>query len=115
MGEAVTNSAGAQQGGYLQLNGLGGARKTLWDTRMNGFEPRIGFAYRPPPLIKGLVAIRGAYAISHVSTNGLFRIPIPDLSPRSAQMAANGAANGGWVQMENNPLVVPTAPLQVAQ
>lgn len=108
--ETVTNSAGRPQGGYVQLNGLGGARKTLWNTRYNGIEPRLGFAYRIPPIIKGLTVVRGAYAISHVATNGLFRIPIPDLSPRSAQMAANGAANGGWVQMDRNPLIVPSEP-----
>jgi hypothetical protein len=106
----VTTSTGVQQAGYLQLNGLGGAPKTLWDTRYNNIEPRIGFAYRLPELIKGLSVLRGAYAISHVPTNGMFRIPIPDLSPLAAQLAANGAANGGWVQMDNNPLVLPNKP-----
>lgn len=108
--ETVTTPSGAQQAGYLQLTGRGGARKTLWHTRYNGIEPRVGFAWRAPGLLRQLVVIRGAYAISHIATNGLFRIPIPDLSPRSAQMAANGAANGGWVQMDRNPLIVPTKP-----
>ncbi len=108
--ESVTNSTGGQQGGYLQLNGLGKAINTLWPTRYNGIEPRVGFAYRVPKLIKGLTVIRGAYAISHTPTNGLFRLPIPDLSPRSAQLAANGAANGAFVQMDNNPLVLTSKP-----
>jgi hypothetical protein len=109
--QTVTTSTGAQQGGYVQLNGLGGAPGTLWPVRYNNLEPRIGFAYRPPRLIKGLVILRGAYAISHTPTTGLFRIPIPDLSPKSAQLASNGAASGGWVQMDNYPLIVPNRPL----
>ena len=105
--DKVTTSTGAQAGGYLQLNGLGGAIDTLWPTRYNNWEPRIGFAYRLPPLIKGLSVLRGGYAITHTPTTGLFRIPIPDLSPKAAALAANGAANGGFVQMDNNPLVIP--------
>jgi hypothetical protein len=108
--DKVTTSAGAQQGGYVQLNGLGGAINTLWPTRYNNIEPRIGFAYRLPRMIKGLAVVRGAYAISHTPTTGLFRIPIPDLSPRSAQLATTGGADGGWVQMDRNPLVVPGNP-----
>ena len=103
----VTTSTGAQGGGYLQLNGLGGAINTLWPTRYNNWEPRIGFAYRLPKLIPGLSVLRGGYAITHTPTTGLFRIPIPDLSPRAAALAANGAANGAFVQMDNFPLVIP--------
>ncbi len=103
----VVNSRGQELGGYIQLHGLGGAPKTLWPTRYNNIEPRIGFAYRLPRSIGGMAVIRGAYAISHVPTNGLFRIPIPDLNPRPDQLASAGAANGGWVQMESNPLVLP--------
>ncbi|MBI2687731.1 MAG: TonB-dependent receptor [Acidobacteria bacterium] len=103
----VTTSTGAQAGGYLQLNGLGGAINTLWPTRYNNWEPRIGFAYRLPKLVPGLSVLRGGYAITHTPTTGLFRIPIPDLSPRAAALAANGSANGGYVQMDNFPLVIP--------
>ncbi|HEU0119638.1 MAG TPA: TonB-dependent receptor [Bryobacteraceae bacterium] len=103
----VTTSNGAQAGGYLQLNGLGGAINTLWPTRYNNWEPRIGFAYRLPEIIPGLSVLRGGYAITHTPTTGLFRIPIPDLSPRASALAANGSANGGYVQMDNFPLVLP--------
>jgi len=106
--QTVTLPNGSQQAGYLQLNGLGGARNTLWDTRYNNFEPRIGFAWRTPKALPGLQVVRGGYGITHEPTNGLFRIPIPDLSPPSAQFAVNGAANGGQVQLDNFPLVLPT-------
>jgi hypothetical protein len=89
------------------LDGLGGAPNTLWPTRYNNFEPRFGFAWRTPPSIPGLQVVRGGYAIMHEPTSGLFRIPIPDLSPPTAQFATNGAANGGQVQMDNFPLVLP--------
>lgn len=108
--ETITTASGAQQGGYVQLNGLGGARRNLWNTRYNDIEPRLGFAYRPPRILPWLSVIRGAYAISHIPTNGLFRIPIPDLGPRASAAAATGASNGGWVQMDSNPLVLPSAP-----
>jgi hypothetical protein len=100
-------ATGAQQQGYVQLNGMGGTPDTLWPTRYNNFEPRVGFAWRLPPLIKGLTVMRGAYAITHVPTNGLFSSAIPDLSPKSQQLATNGAANGGQVQMDFAPLVLP--------
>jgi len=106
--DTITTASGAQQVGYVQLNGLGGARKGLWDTRYDNFEPRIGFAWRVPSFIKGLSVVRGAYAISHIPTNGLFRIPIPDLAPRASAAAASGAANGAWVQMDTNPLLLPS-------
>ncbi len=106
--EAVTNSLGQQLGGYIQLHGLGGTPRTLWPTRYNNIEPRIGFAYRLPKPFAGMAVIRGAYAISHVPTNGLFRIPIPDLNPRPDQLATAGGANGGWVQMDFNRLTLPT-------
>jgi hypothetical protein len=104
----ITLSNGAQQQGYVQLDGLGGAPDTLWSTRHNNIEPRVGFALRLPRFIKGLQVLRGAYAITHVPTNGLFSTAIPDLSPKSQQLAANGAANGGPVQMDQFPLVLPT-------
>jgi hypothetical protein len=105
--QMVTLANGKQQEGYLQMDGLGGAPNTLWPTRYNNLEPRVGFAYRLPHLIKGLTVMRGGYAITHEPTSGLFRIPIPDLSPPAAQFAANGAANGGQVQLDNFPLVLP--------
>jgi hypothetical protein len=105
--QMVTLANGKQQEGYLQMDGLGGAPNTLWPTRYNNLEPRVGFAYRLPHIIKGLTVMRGGYAITHEPTSGLFRIPIPDLSPPSAQFAANGATNGGQVQLDNFPLVLP--------
>jgi hypothetical protein len=104
--QTVTLANGSQQVGYLQLDGLGGAPNTLWSTRYNNFEPRFGFAWRTPKSIPGLTVVRGGYGITHEPTNGLFRIPIPDLSPPSAQFAANGAANGGQVQLDNFPAVI---------
>jgi Carboxypeptidase regulatory-like domain len=104
--DTITLASGAQQQGYIQLDGLGGAPNTLWPTRYNNLEPRIGFAYRMPRLLPGLKVLRGGYAISHIPTNGLFNSAIPDLSPKSAQLATNGAANGGQVQMDNFPLVL---------
>ena len=106
--QPVTLSTGAQQQGYIQLDGLGGTPDTLWPTRYNNWEPRFGFAYRLPALIPGLQVMRGAYAINHVPTNGLFSSAIPDLSPKADSLATNGAANGGQVQMDTNPLVLPT-------
>jgi hypothetical protein len=107
--QVTTNSSGRQIPGYIQMYGLGGAQNTLWSTRYNNIEPRIGFAYRLPNWMKGsTTVVRGAYAITHVPTNGLFRTPIPDLSPKSANMAATGGKDGGWVQMDFNPLVLPT-------
>ena len=105
--QTVTLPNGRQQVGYLQLDGLGGAPNTLWSTRYNNFEPRIGFAWRTPPAIPGLTVIRGGYAMTHEPTSGLFRIPIPDLSPPTNQYATNGAANGGQVQLDSFPLVLP--------
>ena len=106
--QTVTLSTGRQQVGYLQMNGLGGAPNTLWPTRFNNFEPRFGFAFRTPKSIPGLNVIRGGYAITHTPTSGLFRIPIPDLSPPSAQFANNGAKNGLPVQLDGFPAVLPT-------
>ncbi len=106
--QAVTLANGSQQMGYLQLDGLGGAPNTLWPTRFNNLEPRIGFAWRAPHSIPGLQVIRGGYALTHTPTSGLFRIPIPDLSPSAQQYAVNGAANGGQVQMDNFPVVLPS-------
>src|SRR6202030_369523 len=103
----ITLPSRVHQQGYLHLDGLGGAPDTLWPTRYDNLEPRVGFAYRLPHLIKGLTVMRGGYAITHEPTSGLFRIPIPDLSPPAAQFAANGAANGGQVQLDNFPLVLP--------
>ncbi len=48
--EAVTNSQGVQVPGYLQMMGRGGARNTLWPTRYNNLEPRLGFCLPAPPL-----------------------------------------------------------------
>jgi hypothetical protein len=106
--QPVTLATGAQQQGYIQLDGLGGAPNTLWPTRYNNIEPRVGFAYRLPEFIKGLKVLRGAYAITHVPTAGLFNSAIPDLSPKSEQLATNGGVNGGQVQVDTNPLALPT-------
>jgi len=106
--QPVTLASGAQQQGYIQLDGLGGAPTTLWPTRYNNIEPRVGFALRLPQWIKGLQVMRGAYAITHVPTAGLFNTAIPDLSPKSAQLATNGGVNGGQVQVDANPLALPT-------
>ncbi len=106
--QPVTLANGTVQEGYIQLDGLGGAPATLWPTRYNNIEPRIGFAYRVDGPIPGLRVIRGAYAITHIPTNGLFSSPIPDLSPKSAQLAQNGSSGGGQVQMDFAPLVLPT-------
>ncbi len=106
--QPITLPSGAQQQGYVQLDGLGGAPNTLWPTRYDNIEPRVGFAYRLPPLIKGLQVLRGAYAITHVPTAGLFNSAIPDLSPKSEQLATNGGVNGGQVQVDYNPLALPT-------
>ncbi len=106
--QQITLPSGAQQQGYIQLDGLGGVSDTLWPTRYNNLEPRIGFAFRLPPFIKGLKVLRGAYAITHVPTAGLFSSAVPDLSPKSAQLATNGGVNGGQVQMDTNPLALPT-------
>ena len=111
--QVITLPTGAQQQGYIQLDGLGGAGNTLWPTRYNNIEPRFGFAYRVKAFLPGLQVIRGAYAINHVPTSGLFSTAIPDLSPKSAQYATNGSASGGQVQMDNAPLVLPTAGLVI--
>jgi len=100
--------AGTTQDGYIQLDGQNGAPTTLWPTRYNNLEPRFGFAWRLPELIKGLQVLRGAYAISHIPTNGLYNSAFPDLSPKSISLAATGAANGGQVQMDYAPVVLPT-------
>jgi hypothetical protein len=113
--ETATNSQGKQVPGYVQMLGYGGVRDTLWPTRYNNLEPRFGFAYRLPNWIKGLTTLRGGYAIMHTPTNGLFRIPIPDLGPKSQQLALNGAANGGRVQIDNNPLVLPKVPYTIPE
>ncbi len=105
--QTITNSQGVQVPGYIQMFGMGGAPDTLWSTRYNNFEPRFGFAYRLPKAIMRLTTLRGGYAIMHQPTNGLFRIAIPDLGPKSQQIAANGAANGGRVMLQNYPLVLP--------
>jgi hypothetical protein len=105
--QTVTLPSGAQQVGYLQLSGLGGAPNNLWPTRYNNLEPRFGFAWRTPKWIPGLQVMRGGYGITHEPTTGLFRIAIPDLSPPAAQYAVNGAANGGQVQLDNFPAVLP--------
>ena len=57
--------------------------------------------------------MRGAYAINHVPTSGLFTSAYPDLSPKSESLATNGAANGGQVQMDFDPLVLPTGGLAI--
>jgi len=106
--QPVTLSTGATQLGYIQLGGYNGAPRTLWPTRYNNWEPRIGFAYRLPAIIPGLKVMRGAYAINHVPTSGLFQSAFPDLSPRPVGPASNGAANGGQVQMDFAPLQLPT-------
>jgi hypothetical protein len=106
--QTVTLPNGARQQGYIQLHGMGGVQSTLWPTRYNNVEPRVGLAYRLPPLVKGLKVLRAAYAITHIPTNGLFSTAIPDLNPRSVQLATNGAADGGQVQIDRRPLVLST-------
>jgi hypothetical protein len=85
--QTVTLPTGQQQEGYIQLDGRGGAPTTLWPTRYNNWEPRIGFAYRLPSWLKGAQVLRGAYSISHIPTSGLFRIASPDLSPKIGPQA----------------------------
>lgn len=111
--QPIKLATGAQQQGYIQLDGLGGVQNTLWPTRYNNIEPRFGFAYRVRPFLPGLQVIHGAYAINHVPTSGLFSSAIPDLSPKSASLATNGAANGGQVQMDFAPLALPTGGLVI--
>ncbi|MCU1232144.1 MAG: Cna domain protein, partial [Candidatus Solibacter sp.] len=106
--QRITLPTGVQQNGYVQLDGQNGAPTTLWPTRWNNIEPRFGFAWRLPRLLPGLQVLRGAYAISHVPTNGLYSSAFPDLSPRASSLATTGAANGGQVQMDFAPLVLPT-------
>jgi outer membrane receptor protein involved in Fe transport len=60
--QTVTLANGRQQVGYLQMDGFGGAPTTLWPTRYNDFEPRIGFAWRTPAWIPGLTVLRAATA-----------------------------------------------------
>ncbi len=105
--EPIKLPSGAQQQGYVQLGGLGGAPSHLWPTKYNNWEPRIGFAFRLPKLIPGLHVMRAAYAINHVPTNGLLSSAVPNLSPQPGSLANNGAANGGQVQMDFAPLVLP--------
>src|SRR5205814_1991459 len=38
---------------------------------------------------------------------------IPDLNPKSVQLATNGASNGAQVQVDNFPLVLPTGGFQL--
>ncbi len=107
--QPVTLANGSQQQGYIQLDGLGASTSnTLWPTRYRDFEPRVGLAYRPPKFLPGLQVIRAAYAITHIPTAGLFNSAIPDLSPKAAQLATNGSATGGQVQIDRAPLVLPT-------
>lgn len=113
--ERTKNSQGIEVPGYVQMMGRGGARNTLWPTRYNNFEPRFGFAWRTPSQLKWLTTIRGGYAITHVPTNGLFRIPIPDLGPKSQQLSTNGAANGGRVILDTYPLVLPKVPYTIPE
>jgi hypothetical protein len=105
--ETVTNSNGGQQVGYLQMQGLGGTGSTMFPTRYNNIEPRIGLAYRPPNWLRGLSVVRAAYAISHVPTSTLFNMAIPNLNPPAQSMAASGGKDGSYVQMDFNPLVPP--------
>jgi hypothetical protein len=106
--EFATDSLGQKVKGYVQLSGLGNGPKTLFPTRYNNYEPRLGFAYRlPGEGLKWLKVVRAAYGISHVPTNGLFNAPFPDLNPRSDQLAGNGAANGQRVQVDRDPLILP--------
>jgi len=111
--QPVTLSTGAQQQGYIQMDGYNGASRTLWPTRYNNWEPRFGFAYRLPAIIPGLQVMRGAYAINHIPTSGLFSSAFPDFSPKTESLATNGAANGGQVQMDFNPMVLPTAGISI--
>src|ERR1039457_6828382 len=90
------------------MDGLGGTSNTLFPTRYNNIEPRVGLAFRPPKLLPGLAVVRAAYSISHVPTSTLFTNPIPDLTPPAASLASSGGVNGGWVQLDNNRLVVPS-------
>ncbi len=106
--QRITLPSGADQNGYIQLGGQNGAPTTLWPTRYNNIEPRFGFAWRLPKLIPGLQVLRGAYAISHIPTNGLYSSAFPDLSPKSVSLATNGAANGWQVQMDYAPVVLPS-------
>ncbi|MCX6632351.1 MAG: carboxypeptidase regulatory-like domain-containing protein [Candidatus Solibacter sp.] len=111
-GPAV-NSQGQAVQGYVQLAGLGGAPSTLFPARYNNIEPRVGFAYRLQGM-KWLKVMRGGYGISHTPTSGQFRSPYPDLSPQSSSLATTGAANGGQVQIDWAPLVLPKTCLQCA-
>jgi hypothetical protein len=111
--QPVTLASGAQQLGYVQLNGYNGTPSTLWPTRYNNWEPRFGFAYRLPAIVPGLQVLRGAYAINHIPTSGLFSTAFPDFSPKTQALATNGAANGGQVQMDFAPVVLPTGGLVI--
>ena len=93
--------------GAIQLFGLGGYRDTILPIKYNNFEPRLGFAYR---LSFGRFSpvIRSAYAITHVPTRGLFgNTAFPDLSPRGSSLATSGGKDGGYANIEFNPVVLP--------
>jgi hypothetical protein len=77
-------------------------------TKYNNFEPRIGFAYRllDAPFT---IVVRSAYGIVHEPTTGLFLNALPDFSPRSSSLAAQGGQNGQWVNLTFNPAVLPPA------
>jgi hypothetical protein len=109
----ATNSQGQEVMGYVQLSGLGAGPATLFPTRYNSIEPRIGLAWRlPGDGLKWLKVVRSGYGISHVPTNGLFRQAIPNLNPQASQLASIGGVNGGWVQPDWNPLIWPKTPAE---
>lgn len=100
-------SSGASVVGALQLSGLGGAPNTFFPTRYNNWEPRIGLAYRIPHRRFTPAVVRAAYGITHVPTSDMFRVATPNLNPPTSSLASSGGRDGGWVQIDRNPAVLP--------
>ena len=110
--QPAVNSQGVPEPGYVQLSGLGGAPDTLLPIRYNNFEPRIAFAYRLPDSLKWLKVIRSGYGISHAPSASFTRLPVPNLnSPSAGNLGPQGGLNGGQIQLDFNPLVLPPPPL----
>ena len=66
-----------------------------------------------PESLKVLKVFRAGYAIAHVPTNGLFSFPVPDIGAKAPYLSSNGAANGGQVQMDSFPLVLPNTNITI--
>ncbi len=98
------------------FDNLGGRGRTLWPTRWNDFEPRLGFSWAPQWAGFGNhLVVRGGYGLSHLPLTGQNRLPNPNFgAPTTGYGETAGQTDATYAMRlsSNPPLVTPLTPDQ---